>query len=98
MFLFVNSLESLLTVKAVDGLDPWKRKSDYNKDLSALAVGNGVAGALGGLAMIFEVAPSLAHVGFWGRNCWFNFFYWLFFFVSIILLVPVFVVIPHTAP
>jgi MFS superfamily sulfate permease-like transporter len=42
MFLFVNSLESLLTVKAIDGLDPWKRKSDYNKDLRGLAVGNGI--------------------------------------------------------
>ena len=31
MFLFINSLESLLTVKAVDGLDPYKRQSNYNK-------------------------------------------------------------------
>src|SRR6185436_11550654 len=43
MFLFINSLESLLTVKAIDGLDPFKRKSDYNKDLKALALGNGIS-------------------------------------------------------
>jgi MFS superfamily sulfate permease-like transporter len=31
MFALVGSLESLLTVKAVDMLDPYKRKSDNNK-------------------------------------------------------------------
>jgi MFS superfamily sulfate permease-like transporter len=40
MFLFINSLESLLTVKAIDGLDPYKRESNSNKDLSALGAGN----------------------------------------------------------
>ncbi|MBI1769840.1 MAG: SulP family inorganic anion transporter [Bacteroidetes bacterium] len=97
MFLFVNSLESLLTVKAIDGLDPWKRKSDYNKDLSALAVGNGVAGALGGLAMISEVARSSANVGFGARTRWANFFHGLFLLVSMLVLIPVIEMIPNTA-
>lgn len=97
MFLFVNSLESLLTVKAVDGLDPWKRKSDYNKDLGALALGNGVSGALGGLPMISEVARSSANVGFGARTRWSNFFHGLFLLVSMIVLVPVIEMIPNAA-
>jgi len=59
-FCSLIALNRLLTVKAIDGLDPWKRKSDYNRDLSALALGNGVSGALGGLPMISEVARSSA--------------------------------------
>lgn len=97
MFLFVNSVESLLTVKALDGLDPWKRKSDYNKDLSALALGNGVSGALGGLPMISEVARSSANVGFGGRTRWSNFFHGLFLLLSMLLLIPVIEMIPNTA-
>jgi MFS superfamily sulfate permease-like transporter len=97
MFLFVNSLESLLTVKALDGLDPFKRKSDYNQDLRALAVGNGVSGALGGLPMISEVARSSANVGFGGRTRWSNFFHGLFLLVSMLVLIPVIELIPNAA-
>jgi MFS superfamily sulfate permease-like transporter len=97
MFLFVNSLESLLTVKAIDGLDPWKRKSDYNKDLSALALGNGISGLLGGLPMISEVARSSANVNNGARTRWANFFHGLFLLVSMLLLIPVIEMIPTAA-
>ena len=68
MFLFINSLESLLTVKAVDGLDPYRRQSNPNKDLSALGAGNLFSGLLGGLPMISEVARSSANVNFGATN------------------------------
>ena len=97
MFLFVNSLESLLTVKAIDGLDPWKRKSNYNKDLSALALGNGVSGLLGGLPMISEVARSSANVNFGGRTRWANLFHGLFLLIAMLLLIPVIEMIPNAA-
>ncbi|HEV8513918.1 MAG TPA: SulP family inorganic anion transporter [Cyclobacteriaceae bacterium] len=97
MFLFVNSLESLLTVKAIDGLDPWKRKSDYNTDLKALALGNGVSGALGGLPMISEVARSSANVNFGGRTRWANFFHGLFLLIAMLVLIPVINKIPNAA-
>ena len=97
MFLFVNSLESLLTVKAIDGLDPFKRKSDYNKDLKALAVGNGLSGLLGGLPMISEVARSSANVNNGAKTRWANFFHGFFLLVSMVLLIPVIEMIPNAA-
>jgi len=97
MFLFVNSLESLLTVKAIDGLDPWKRKSDYNKDLGALALGNGISGLLGGLPMISEVARSSANVNNGARTRWANFFHGLFLLISMLVLIPVIELIPTAA-
>lgn len=97
MFLFVNSLESLLTVKAIDGLDPWKRKSDYNKDLRALALGNGIAGLFGGLPMISEVARSSANVNFGARTRWSNVFHGVFLLLSMAVMIPVIELIPNAA-
>ncbi|HEV8512392.1 MAG TPA: SulP family inorganic anion transporter [Cyclobacteriaceae bacterium] len=96
-FLFVNSLESLLAVKAIDTLDPWKRKSDYNKDLSGLGVGNAISGLLGGLPMISEVVRSGANVNFGARTTWANFFHGLFLFLAMLLLIPAIEMIPNAA-
>src|SRR6187551_1828660 len=97
MFLFINSLESLLTVKAVDGLDPYKRQSNFNKDLSALGAGNMLSGLLGGLPMISEVARSSANVNFGARTRWANFFHGLFLFIAMLLFIPVIEMIPNSA-
>lgn len=97
MFLFVSSLESLLSVKAIDKLDPYKRKSDCNKDLRALALGNGISGLLGGLPMISEVARSSANVSNGAKTRWANFFHGLFLVLAMLLLIPVLEMIPTAA-
>lgn len=97
MFLFIGSLESLLTVKAVDGLDPWRRASNFNKDLVAVGAGNALSGLLGGLPMISEVARSSANVTFGARSRWSNFFHGLFLFIAMLLFIPVIEMIPNAA-
>ena len=97
MFLFVNSLESLLTVKAVDNLDPYKRSSDYNGDLIAIGAGNALSGLLGGLPMISEVVRSSANTGFGARTKWSNFFHGLFLLLAMLLMIPLIEMIPNSA-
>ena len=97
MFALVGSLEALLTVKAIDMMDPFKRKSDYNKDLIAVGMGNIIAGFLGGLPMISEVARSSANVNNGGKTRWANFYHGIFILIFLIFAVFFSNLIPMTA-
>lgn len=85
MFALVGTIESTLTVLAVDSIDPERRSSDLNRDLLALGVGNLVAGLLGGLPMISEVVRSKANIDAGARSRWSNFFHGIFLLLSVAL-------------
>lgn len=97
MLALVGSLESLLTVKAIDLMDTFKRKSNYNKDLIAIGVGNIFAGILGGLPMISEVARSSNNVNNGAKTRWANFFHGFFILVFLLFAAHLIELIPNTA-
>lgn len=58
----VASLESLLSVKAVDELDPRRRTTDKNRELFAQGAGNIVSGLIGGIPVTSVIVRSSANV------------------------------------
>jgi MFS superfamily sulfate permease-like transporter len=97
LFALIGSLESLLTAKAIDNVDPFKRKSNFNKDLVAIGIGNTLSGLLGGLPMISEVARSSANATNGAKTRWANFFHGLFLLLAVLFAVPLIEMIPNAA-
>lgn len=58
----VASLESLLSIEAIDDLDPFQRVTPTNRELKAQGLGNIVSGLLGGLPVTSVIVRSSANV------------------------------------
>ena len=84
----IGSLETLLSTTAIDKLDPYKRKSNLNRDLTAIGFGNMISGFIGGLPMVAEIIRSTTNVNNGAKTGWSNFFH------ALILLFFI-VVFPH---
>lgn len=59
----IASLETLLSLEAVDKLDPYKRVSPQNQELKAQGIANMVSGFIGGLPVTAVIVRSSANVG-----------------------------------
>ena len=64
----VASLETLLSIEAVDKIDPYNRVSPTNRELKAQGVGNMVAGFLGGIPVTSVIVRSSANVTAGGKT------------------------------
>lgn len=93
----VASLESLLSVEAVDKLDPHKRATPTNRELMAQGAGNMISGLLGGLPMTAVIVRSSANINAGGQTKVSAFVHGLLLLTSLLFLETILNKIPLSA-
>ena len=95
MFSLVGSIESLLTVCAVDSIR--MRPSDLNRDLAAVGIANLASALVGGLPMISEIVRSKANIDYGATSSKANLYHGLFMLLAALMFPKVMNLIPMSA-
>jgi len=93
----VASLETLLSLDAVDKLDPYKRIAPANQELKAQGIGNTISGLLGGLPITAVIVRSTANISSGGKTKVSAIFHGLLLILSVALFPSILNLIPLSA-
>lgn len=93
----VASLETLLSLEAIDGLDPQRRISPPNRELVAQGLANTCAGLVGGIPVTSVIVRSSANVQAGGQTRLATAVHGVLLLVGLLLLAPLLNRIPLAA-
>lgn len=95
--LIITSIESLAIAKAIDKIDPYKRRTDLNKDLTGIGLSTLVAGLIGGLPIIAVIIRSTVNIQNGAKTKWSNMYQGLLLLLFIVVLSPIMRQVPLCA-
>ena len=93
----IASLETLLSIEAVDNMDPERNVTPTNRELIAQGIGNSVAGLIGGLPVTSVIVRSSANVNSGAKSKISTIFHGILLLFSVILLPGILNKIPLSA-
>jgi MFS superfamily sulfate permease-like transporter len=97
VFAIIASVETLLSIEAIDELDSEKRETNTNRELIAQGIGNTVAGLIGGLPVTSVIVRSSANVNSGGKTKMATIFHGFLLLISVILIPTLLNKIPLSA-
>ena len=93
----IDGVESLATIKAVDKIDPFQRKSDPNVTLRAMGISNALSSFFGGLTIIPGGIKSRTNIDAGGRTLWANFYNATFLIIFLFIASDIIAMVPLAA-
>jgi MFS superfamily sulfate permease-like transporter len=97
MIAVIASLETLLSIEAVDNLDPERNVTNTNRELLAQGIGNSISGLIGGLPITSVIVRSSANVHSGAKSKMSAIFHGFLLLFSIILIPGLLNLIPLSA-
>ena len=92
---FVATLETLLSIEAIDKIDPYNRITPQNRELMAQGTGNALSGLLGGLPITAVIVRSSANAEAGARTKLSAITHGIWISLAILLAIPLLNSIPY---
>lgn len=92
---FVATLESLLSIAAIDKLDPYNRITPQNRELMAQGTGNFLSGMLGGIPITAVIVRSSANAEAGAKTKGSSFVHGIWLLLAVLFAIPVINLIPY---
>lgn len=93
----VASLETLLSIDAVDKLDPQKRRTPLNREMKAQGIGNILAGLIGGLPMTAVIVRGSVNINAGGKTKLSAFLHGILLIIAVLLIPTIINMIPYAS-
>jgi len=97
MIALIASLETLLSIEAIDNIDPERNVTNRNRELFAQGIGNSLAGLIGGLPVTSVIVRSSANINAGAKSKTSAILHGVLLLVCVILIAPLLNKIPLSA-